>query len=466
MDRPATGAAGSGRAAGWSTTISTSRSTASVPRPTATGRQPEVNGTNAAPAADRHVGVEHGGDDVHDQQQRREQRDVAVHEHAAEPGQAGQPAPAAARRRRARRRSVMRTSETMPVARSRYQIGDRGHAASSCSGQPPTVNTCAVDGHQPSRQPDPAQPRPDAACPRTMAAVLTCWRPRSWPRRRRPSARPGPGGSPVRGSTQVVQLQRRRAASAARGRGGGQPAVADGDARCSARPPGASGSPVTSSTRIRQPPSGAGPATATSPPSETRQPAPVRAGDLARPRGRRSTPWRWRPGRAARPGRCGRGARAASSSIRRQPGAGGGHDGAVAVRSREVAGRSPSPASAAPTVGSTSPSVSRAARSATASSSASSGLIGTHAPGAAVGRRRARSPAGTGCRRRSTAAMVAVSTARASSSAAGSVTASADAAAPRLPVGGRRSRATARAVRSRRRPGSRGGAAAPGGWKP
>ena len=93
---------------------------------------------------------------------------------------------------------------------------------------------------------------------------------------------------------------------------------------------GASGSPVTSSIRTRQPPSGAGPATAMSPPRETRQPLPVRRVIAAAARSAVRA-FAVAPRSTRTPGAIRTRRSRASSSIRCQPGAGEPSTGPVAA---------------------------------------------------------------------------------------------------------------------------------------
>src|SRR4051794_8486166 len=221
---------------------------------------------------DAHVGVDDRRDHVHDEQHRRDQRDAAVQSHGAEPREPGQPAlpldhdAQDGGQRHQHERHQAGGPDEIPE-------GLRGHAAPS-SGQPPAVSTWPSTVTSRTGTPT-SRSQGQTACPRTIAAVLTVLASTQLPAATETVRQAGAAGSPLRGSSRwcshTAPRRHRRAT-----------------VEEVARPPsvivttetgpvdGTSGSPVTSSTRTRQPPSGGSPATARSPPRETRQPVPVR----------------------------------------------------------------------------------------------------------------------------------------------------------------------------------------------
>ena len=148
--------------------------------------------------------------------------------------------------------------------------------------------------------------------------------------------------------------------------------------------PGASSPAVWSSvTRTGQPPAGAGPAIAMSPPRLTSTPQPERRGDVASRHGRPRTPSRWRRDRAGRRPEPGSSHRTGSTTTHCQPGtrcARSVRGRSLRRRSRRSRGRSPAGGAPCPIVGSTRPSVIRAARSAISTASTSSGSTRTAWP--------------------------------------------------------------------------------------
>ena len=199
--------------------------------------------------------------------------------------------------------SVSRSARRPRSSASGTRRAGRSAAAAQLPlGQPAVVTTRPSGRHEARRQPVLLEPR-TARSPRTIAAVLAVFA--ATQSRRRPDGAPGLRGGKARARVDdVVAL-----APAARQRRTAMLEVASAAvARWRPTGPGASGpSRWSSAMRTGQPPPGGGPATARSPPRETRAPAPVASCTSAGAPVGGEAPWRWSRGRARRPAGRGRG---------------------------------------------------------------------------------------------------------------------------------------------------------------